>query len=55
MDATDKFATEDLIRTVNPNIILNCIRILIKGSQQHPDNAIYINAYLPFAGTVRMK
>lgn len=47
LDATDKFATEDLIRTVNPNIILNCIGILIKGSQQHPDNAIYINAYLP--------
>ncbi|MEL7601195.1 MAG: SDR family oxidoreductase [Proteiniphilum sp.] len=47
LDVTDKHATEELIKTVNPDIILNCIGILIKGSRQHPDNAIYINAYFP--------
>lgn len=47
LDVTDKHATEELIKTVKPNIIVNCIGILIKGSRQHPDNAIYINAYFP--------
>jgi len=47
LDVTDKTATEDLIKSVNPDIIVNCIGILIKGSQRHPDNAIYINAYFP--------
>lgn len=47
INISDKIATENLIRSVNPDIILNCIGILIKGSKQHPDNAIYINAYFP--------
>ena len=47
LNVSDKIATENLIRSVNPDIIVNCIGILIKGSQQHPDNAIYINAYFP--------
>lgn len=47
LDVTDKYATEELIKSVKPDIIVNCIGILIKGSQQHPDNAIYINAYFP--------
>lgn len=47
LDVTDIHATEELIKTVKPDIIVNCIGILIKGSRQHPDNAIYINAYFP--------
>lgn len=47
LDVTDKHATEELIKTVNPDIIVNCIGILIKGSRRHPDNAIYVNAYFP--------
>lgn len=47
LDITNKLATEQLIRDICPDIILNCIGILIKGSQLHPDNAIYINAYFP--------
>lgn len=47
LDVTDKHSTEKLIKGVNPDIIVNCIGILIKGSRQHPDNAIYINAYFP--------
>jgi dTDP-4-dehydrorhamnose reductase len=47
LDITDKSATEKLIRELKPDIILNCIGILIKGSLLHTDNAIYINAYFP--------
>ena len=47
LDITDKLATEKLVREIQPDIILNCIGVLIKGSQLHPDNAIYINAYFP--------
>ena len=47
LDITDKSATEILIRDIKPDIILNCVGILIKGSQLYPDNAIYINAYFP--------
>lgn len=47
LDVTDKSATEDLVKAVKPDIIVNCIGVLIKGSQQYPDNAIYINAYFP--------
>jgi len=47
LDITDKTATENFIKILQPDIILNCIGILIKGSQTQPDNAIYINAYFP--------
>lgn len=47
LDITDKLGTDKLIRDIQPDIVLNCIGILIKGSQLYPDNAIYINAYFP--------
>jgi len=47
LDITDKSATEQLIRNMCPDIILNCVGVLIKDSKLHPDNAIYINAYFP--------
>ena len=47
LDITDKLATEKLILDVQPDIILNFVGVLLKGSQLHPDNAIYINAYFP--------
>lgn len=47
LDITDKSAVENLISSVQPDIILNCIGVLIKGSLLYPDNAIYINAYFP--------
>ena len=47
LDITNKLATEKLVRVVQPDIILNCIGVLIKGSHLYPDNAIYINAYFP--------
>ena len=47
VDVTNKDAVADIIRSIQPEIIINCIGVLIKGSKEHPDNAIYINAYYP--------
>ena len=47
LDVTNPSDVERIITSVNPNIIINCIGVLIKGSKDHPDNAIYINAYFP--------
>ena len=41
----DKFVNN--IKSISPDIIVNCIGILIKGANQNPENAIYINAYMP--------
>lgn len=37
----------DNIEKISPNVIINCIGILIKGSNLNPENAIFINSYLP--------
>lgn len=47
VDVTNKEAVSEVIRKTNPDLIINCIGILIKGSKEHPDNAIFINAYFP--------
>lgn len=47
VDVTNKEAVSSVIQQYQPDFIINCIGVLIKGSQNHPDNAIYINAYFP--------
>lgn len=47
VDVTNKEAVSEVVRKTNPDLIINCIGILIKGSKEHPDNAIFINAYFP--------
>lgn len=47
VDVTNKEAVLEVVRKTNPDLIINCIGILIKGSKEHPDNAIFINAYFP--------
>ena len=37
----------DIIVNIKPNIIINCIGILINGSNSDTENAIFINAYFP--------
>lgn len=49
LDITDNQAVESLIWDERPDYIINCIGILLKGSKEYPDNAIYINAYFPHA------
>ena len=47
IDVTNSNLVETLILEQQPDIIINCIGILIKGSTASPDNAIFINAYFP--------
>lgn len=47
VDVTDKYAVSQVVRDVHPELIINCVGVLIKGSIEHPDNAIFINAYFP--------
>lgn len=47
INVTDKDAVTKVVREQQPDIILNCVGVLVKGSKEHPDNAIYINAYFP--------
>ncbi|MEG2675287.1 MAG: SDR family oxidoreductase [Muribaculaceae bacterium] len=47
IDVNDKSTLSKAIKLINPNIIINCIGILIKGSSDNPINAIYINSCFP--------
>jgi len=49
LDITNKIAVEQYIFLEKPDIVINCIGILIKGSILDPANAIYINSYFPHA------
>lgn len=35
------------IEDIKPDIIINCIGVLINGANKDPENAIFINAYMP--------
>ncbi|MFV0270974.1 MAG: dTDP-4-dehydrorhamnose reductase family protein [Macellibacteroides fermentans] len=35
------------ISEIRPQIIINCIGVLIRGANEHPENAIFLNSYLP--------
>lgn len=47
VDVTNCEQVADVIQRTRPDIIINCVGVLIKGSREHPDNAIWINAYFP--------
>lgn len=47
LNVTDKDAVELYINNEKPDIVINCIGVLIKGSKSDPSNAIYLNAYFP--------
>ena len=46
-DVTDFNRLEQVVKEIKPDFIVNCIGILIKGSNDNPKNSILINAYLP--------
>jgi dTDP-4-dehydrorhamnose reductase len=46
-DVTNKENVAKVVNDLNPDIIVNCIGVLIKGSNTNPANAIYINSFLP--------
>lgn len=47
VDVSNRDAVVEVVHKVKPEIIINCIGILVKGSQEHPDKAVFINAYFP--------
>ena len=46
LDVTDKTVFEKVVTELNPDFIVNCIGVLIHGSE-NVEHAIYLNAYLP--------
>ena len=46
-DVRDEEKVISLIKSINPDIIINCIGILINGANTNPQNAIYLNSYFP--------
>lgn len=47
VDATNAGAVAELVRRERPDVILNCVGVLVRGSKEHPENAVYLNAYFP--------
>lgn len=47
MDISDFNLLKELIQKENPNVIINCVGILNKTAEDHPDIAILMNSYLP--------
>jgi len=47
LDIREETKFLDTVEKIKPNIIINCIGILINGSNKDPENAIFINAYMP--------
>ncbi|MCR4924826.1 MAG: SDR family oxidoreductase [Clostridiales bacterium] len=46
----DVYNTEELARILfleKPDVVINCIGVLIAGARNNPSNAIYVNAYFP--------
>lgn len=47
VDANNKEHLIEVIKSIKPNFIVNCIGLLIQDSIERPDQAIYLNSYLP--------
>jgi dTDP-4-dehydrorhamnose reductase len=47
LDARDEKNFIDKITSIRPHYIVNCIGILINGSDADPENAIFLNSYMP--------
>jgi dTDP-4-dehydrorhamnose reductase len=47
LDVHDIGGMKKTIKEIVPDYIINCIGVLIKGSLDNPENAIYVNAYFP--------
>jgi dTDP-4-dehydrorhamnose reductase len=47
LDARSEDTLVKFIESISPNYIINCIGVLINGSNRDPENAIFLNSYLP--------
>lgn len=47
LDARNEEKYLEKIRDVAPDFIINCVGVLINSSNKNPENAIFLNAYMP--------
>lgn len=47
LDIFDANKLELTLKRHQPNVVINCVGMLIRGAKQYPDKTIYCNAYLP--------
>lgn len=47
LDVTNIVALKEYIIEQKADMVINCIGILVKGANENPENAIYINSFLP--------
>ena len=47
LDARSEDTLVKYIESISPNYIINCVGVLINGSNRDPENAIFINSYCP--------
>lgn len=46
-DVTNLWQLAKIIEDIKPDVVVNCIGVLIQGSKSSPANAVFINSYLP--------
>ena len=47
LDARDEHNLTKQITSIRPQYIVNCIGVLVNGSDRDPENAIFLNSYIP--------
>lgn len=47
LDATDFKKLKEILSTEKPDVVVNCIGILNKDAEDHPDKSVLMNSYLP--------
>ncbi|WEK19683.1 MAG: SDR family oxidoreductase [Candidatus Pedobacter colombiensis] len=47
LDITDFFALSKVFEKERPNYVINCIGVLNKDAEDHPDKAVLLNSYFP--------
>ncbi len=47
IDAFDKTAINAVLWKVKPDIVINCVGLLIQASENNPDTAFYLNSFFP--------
>ncbi len=47
MDVTNFLELKKILHIEKPDVVINCIGILNKDAEEHPDKAILLNSYLP--------
>lgn len=47
VDVSDEKSVEWIVDSLRPDVMINCIGVLVRGAKEHPERAIFLNAYFP--------